>query len=164
MNLLEIGKILRPHGVKGAVKVECFLDEHFSKFKDIMITSKLAKAKITNVQNLNNDFYIVNFDIIPDIETAKKFRNQSIYIDREIYQEFKEKVYLSDLTNKPVINENDEKIGDMVDFEDYGATVILTIKCGSVSYQIPYVDEIIKYDFTRQAFVINEQKFKDVRV
>ena len=35
MNLLEIGKILRPHGIKGAVKVECFVDEHFSMFKDV---------------------------------------------------------------------------------------------------------------------------------
>ena len=39
MNLLEIGKILRPHGIKGAVKVECYVDEHFLLFKDVMITN-----------------------------------------------------------------------------------------------------------------------------
>ena len=61
MNLLEIGKILRPHGIKGAVKVECYVDEHFSMFKDVMITNKLAKAQVKNVQNLNKDFYIVTY-------------------------------------------------------------------------------------------------------
>lgn len=164
MNLLEIGKILRPHGIKGAVKVECFVDEHFSMFKDIFVTEKRAKAQVKKVQNLNKDFYIVTFDIIPDVDTAEKFRNQSIYIDRDLYPEFKDQVYLSDLINKLVLNENGEKIGYMVDYEDYGASVILTIKSGVSSYQIPYVKDIIEYVDEKGAFVINEQTFKDVRI
>ena len=58
MNLLEIGKILRPHGIKGAVKVECYVDEHFSTFKEVMLTNKLAKAQVKSVQNLNHFFFI----------------------------------------------------------------------------------------------------------
>ena len=164
MNLLEIGKILRPHGIKGAVKVECFVDEHFSMFKDVMITSKLAKAQVKNVQNLNKDFYIVTFDIIPDVDTAEKFRNQSIYIDREMYSEFKEKLYMSDLINKPIMNEKGEQIGYMVDYDDYGASVVLTIKAGVTSYQIPYVKDIIEYDEEKGAFVINQETFDNTKV
>lgn len=164
MNLLEIGKILRPHGIKGAVKVECFVDEHFSMFKDVYITEKRAKATVKNVQNLNKDFYIVTLDIIPDIDTAEKFRNQSIYIDRDNYKEFKDKVYMSDLINKPVLNEKGENIGYMIDYDDYGASVVLTIKCGFNSYQIPYVDEIIKYNSELDAFVVIQQTFNDVRI
>ena len=164
MNLLEIGKILRPHGIKGAVKVECFVDEHFSMFKEVMITNKLAKAQVNSVQNLNKDFYIVNLDIIPDVDTAEKFRNQSIYIDRELYSQFKEKLYMSDLINKPVINENGEQIGLMIDYDDYGASVVLTIKSGVSSYQVPYVKDIIIYDQEKDAFVINQQTFEDVRI
>ena len=164
MNLLEIGKILRPHGIKGAVKVECFVDEHFSMFKDVMVTNKLAKAKVKNVQNLNKDFYIVTFDIIPDVDTAEKFRNQSIYIDREMYSEFKEKLYMSDLINKPIMNEKGEQIGYMVDYDDYGASVVLTIKAGVTSYQIPYVKDIIEYDEEKGAFVINQETFDNTKV
>ena len=164
MNLLEIGKILRPHGIKGAVKVECYVDEHFSMFKDVFITEKRAKAQVKSVQNLNKDFYIVTFDVIPDVGTAEKFRNQSIYVDRELYPEFKDKLYLSDLINKSVLNESGEQIGLMVDYDDYGASVVLTIKSGVNSYQIPYVDEIINYDEKKGAFVIDEETFKNVRV
>ena len=164
MNLLEIGKILRPHGIKGAVKVECYVDEHFSTFKDVMITEKRAKAQIKNVQNLNKDFYIVTFDIIPDIDTAEKFRNQSIYIDRDLYAEFKEKLYMSDLINKPVLNEKGEQIGYMVDYDDYGASVVSTIKSGVSSYQIPYVEDIIIYDEEKGAFVIDQQTFDNVKI
>ena len=164
MNLLEIGKILRPHGIKGAVKVECYVEEHFSKFSEVMITNKLAKAKVKNVQNLNKDFYIVTLDVIPDVDTAEKFRNQSIYIDRDLYSEFKEKLYMSDLINKPVINEKGEQIGYMVDYDDYGASVVLTIKAGFASYQIPYVEDIIIYDEEKGAFVIDQQTFDNVKI
>lgn len=164
MNILEIGKILRPHGVKGAVKVECYVDEHFSMFKDCFITNKLAKAKVKNVQNLNKDFYIVTFDVIPDVDAAEKFRNQSIYIDRDLYSEFKEKLYMSDLINKPVLNEKGEQIGHMVDFDDYGASVVLTIKCGVSSYQIPYVEDIIIYNEEKGAFVIEQQTFDNTKI
>ena len=164
MNLLEIGKILRPHGIKGAVKVECYVDEHFSKFKDVLLTEKRAKANVKNVQSLNKDFFIVTFDIIPTVEVAEKFRNQSIYIDRDLYEDYKDKLYMSDLINKPILNEKDEEIGHMVDYEDYGASVILIVKCGASSYQIPFVKEIIVYDEEKQAFVIDEKTFDNVKV
>ena len=163
MNLLEIGKILRPHGIKGAVKVESYLDETFS-FKSVFIGKDKQPATIKSTQHLNKDFYIITLNTIPDIDTAEKFRNQSIYIDRSEYAEFQDKVYLSDLINTPVINENGEKIGDMVEYEDYGATVILTVRVGAVSYQIPYVTEIISYNSEKQAFVIDQQKFEDMKV
>ena len=163
MNLLEIGKILRPHGIKGAVKVESYLDEPFS-FKNVFIGKDKLPATIKSTQHLNKDFYIVTLNTIPDIDAAEKFRNQSIYIDRSEYTEFQDKLYLSDLINSPVVNEKDEKIGDMVDYEDYGATVILTIKVGAVSYQIPYVAEIITYNKEKGAFIIDQQKFEDIKV
>lgn len=164
MNLLEIGKIVRVHGIKGAVKIMCYVDEDFSVFKHVFIGQKRVNASVKSVKSLNNDAYSVEFDIMPDIDTAQKFVNQSVYIDRTEYVEFEDKVYLSDLINKSVLNEKGEQIGFMIDFDDYGASVILTIKCGVNSYQIPYVDEIITYQKEIDAFVVNEQKFKDVRI
>ena len=104
------------------------------------------------------------FDVIKDIDSAEKLKNKSVYIDREEYSEYKDKIYLSDLINAPVKNENGKELGVLVDFDDYGASVILTIRSGAVSYTIPYADDIIKYDASQNAFIINEQTFKDIRV
>jgi len=71
---------------------------------------------------------------------------------------------LSDLIHKDVVDENGDKIGELADYEDYGAATILTIKCGPVSYQIPYVDEIIEYDAEKDVFIIEKKKFEAVRV
>ena len=163
-NFLEIGKIVRVHGIKGAVKVISYVDEDFSTFKHVYLTHKRVNANIKKVQPLNGDAYIVTFDIMPDINIAETYKNQSVYIDRNEYKEFEEKVYLSDLINRPVVNENGEDVGKMVNFDDYGATIILTIKCGAVSYDIPYIEELIRYDKITNCFIINQQKFEDLRI
>ncbi len=164
MNLLEVGKIVRPHGVKGAVKIIGYLEEGMSSFNHIYIGTKRISGNIQRVQSLNNDAYAVYIDIIPTIDEAEKYRNQSVYIDRDEYSTMTDKLYLSDLINKPVINEKGDKIGDMVDYDDYGASVILTIRVGAVSYTIPYVESIINFDRTKKAFVINAQTFEDMKI
>lgn len=164
-NLLEIGKIVRTHGIKGAVKVISYLDDvNFSIFKHIYIGKNKVGANIIKALPLNNDAYSIQIDILSSVEIAETYKNQSIYIDRTEYEQFKDKIYLADLIGVPVKSENGKILGEFIDFEDYGASIILTIKCGAVSYSIPYVDEIIKYNDSLNCFVIEEQKFKDLRV
>ncbi len=164
-NLLEIGKIVRTHGIKGAVKVISYLDGvNFSIFKNVFIGEKQLPAKITKVQPLNNDAFSVQIDVIPNVETAEKFKNNSVFINREMYPDLKNKIYLSDLINKPVLNEKGKEIGTVVDYDDYGASIVLTIRCEAVSYQIPFVEEIITYNEELEAFIINQQKFEDLRI
>lgn len=164
-NLLEIGKIVRTHGIKGAVKVISYLDGvNFSIFKNIFVGEKLLPAKITKLQPLNNDAYSIMLDIAPSIELAEKLKNQSIFVDRSNYAELKNKIYLSDLINKPVLNEKGKEIGTVIDYDDYGASIVLTIRCGAVSYQIPFVEEIVVYNEELEAFIINQQKFENLRI
>ena len=163
MKLLEVGKIVRPHGIKGAVKIMAYIDE-FEDLKHVYIGQKLVNANIKQVNSLNNDAYMAFIDVIPNIDVAENFRNQSIYIDRTEYNEFENKIYMTDLIGKDVVDEKGEKIGEMIDYDDYGATIILTIKCGSVSYQLPYVNDIIYYDEQLDKLVTTKQKFEDTKI
>ena len=164
MNLLEIGKIVRTHGIKGAVKVISYVDENFSHFKSVYLTEKHIPANITQSKMLNKDAYAINLDCVLSIEEAEKLKNKTIFINREEYSQFKDKIYLSDLINKPVITPEGEDLGIMIDYDDFGASVILTIKSGSISVMLPYVDEIVMYNADRDAFVIDKQKFEDFKV
>ncbi len=92
-NWLEIGKIVRSHGIKGAVKVLSYLDGvSFSMFKRVYIGLKKEEGIITRVQPLNGGAFAITVNIIPDIDTAEKYRNLSVYIDRADYPEFEDKV------------------------------------------------------------------------
>lgn len=164
LDLLEIGKIVRVHGIKGAVKVMSYVDNDFAMFKHVYVGEKRQSANIKKVLPLNNDAYSVTLDIMPDIDTAERYKNQSIYIDRAEYSELEDTIYLSDLVGKDVIDENGEVVGVLVDYNNYGATDILEIKCGVVTYSLPYIDDVIYFDEERDVFVVDGQKFKDLRV
>lgn len=165
MKLFEIGKIVRAHGIKGNVKVVSYLeDADFSKFKHVFVGDKNTSANIVTCQNLNNDAFSIKLDISKDANMAEELKNKSILIDREEYPFIKNKIYLSDCLGFPLLDENGEKLGELVDYEDYGASVIFIIKSGVVSYQIPYVDEIVKLDAGNMAFITTKQKFEDMRV
>ena len=164
MNLLEVGKILRPHGIKGGVKVEAYLDTGFKTIKNVFIGKNKEKSAITSIQPLNNGAYVLYLNTILTAEQAENYRNAVVYIDREEYPQFKNKLYLSDLVNKEIKNEKGETVGKMSGYEDYGATVILDINCGAVEYQLPYVEDYIYFDRDKDCFVVNQQTFEDLRV
>lgn len=163
-NLLEIGKILRPHGVKGGVKIEKYLEGKYAKFKKVYIAKADDLADVVFVTELNNDSCVFLFSFCHSVEDAEKLRNKLVYIDRNDYPDFKDKVYLADLIHKPVIDEQGVVLGTLEEYDDYGASVILTIKCGVVSYQIPFVEEIICFNKEKDAFITTRQKFEDMKI
>ncbi|MCQ2555792.1 MAG: ribosome maturation factor RimM [Clostridia bacterium] len=163
-NLFEIGKIVRTHGIKGAVKIISNLDADFSMFKHVYLGAEKLSAHTTKVLPLNNDAYSVCFDVIKTIEEAEKFKNVSVYVDRTEYNYFENKIYVSDLVGKSVVDENGQEYATVVDYEDYGATTILTIKVGAVSYSLPFVKDIIVYNKAKDVLVCSKQKFEDLRV
>ena len=163
-NLLKVATILKPHGYKGIVKVESLIEEGLEGISDVLVGERLEPAKVLSSSRLNKDFYIFNLSNIGSIEEAEKSRNKSIYIDRSKYSQFEDKIYMSDLMNKALLDENGNTLGVVADYDDYGASMILTVKCGAVSYQIPYVDDIVRFDRVQDAFVTNKNVFEDVRV
>ncbi len=164
-NLLEIGKIVRSHGIKGNVKIVSYLESvDFSIFKEVFLGMARQPAKITSVQSLNHDAFSVKFDIIHSVEETAKYINNIVYIDRSSYPDFKDKIYLSDILGVDVYDEAGEVLGTFVDFDDYGSATVLSIKTGAVTYAIPFVDEIINYDEEKGGFVMTRQTFLDMRV
>ena len=163
-NLLKIATILRPHGIKGAVKVECLVDDGLDGISDIFVGEGFIPARILSSSHLNKDFYTLALDTIKDVDMAEKYRNKPIYIDRTIYDAFKDKVYFSDLIGKKLVSTAGKVLGEVVDYSDFGMSTVLTVRCGAVSYQIPYTNEIVEFNSEQDCFVIDEKRFKEVRV
>lgn len=164
-NLMEIGKIVRAHGIKGAVKILSYLnDVNFSIFEDVFIGESMLPAKFTKVLPLNNNAYSIMIDVIKDIDETAKYLNQSVYIERNHYEELDDVVFLDDFAGKEVVDEKGDKIGIVLEVNNYGANDVLDIKCGFVTYAIPFIDEIVTFDEERDVLIINRQKFEDLKI
>lgn len=164
MQEIQIAKILRPHGVKGAVKVSVNLpDIPFSTFKNVYLGKTRTLSKITKVMPLNG-FYSVMLDTITSCDEAEKYRNQPIYINREEYDIFDDVMLPSDYIGLEVKSTDGQTLGIVVDVENYGSADIVSINCNGTTYMVPYVEDTLQFDKSNNVFVIDYNRFLEIRV
>ncbi len=164
MKEVQIAKILRPHGVKGAVKVSVSLpDIPFSTFKQVLLGRNKIPSKITKIMPLNG-FYSIMLDTIKSCEEAEKYRNQPIYVDRESYAEFDDVMLIEDYIGLEVVSTEGKAIGIVVDVENYGSADILSINCSGTTYMVPFVEDTLQFDKEQNRFVIDYNRFLEIRV
>ena len=96
MDLLEVGKIVNTHGLRGEVKVVPWTD-YPEVFEDIDFVyvkkkSEYERLDVKGIKYQKNNL-IVRFSQITDINMSEKYKNQVIYAEREILGELPEGVY-----------------------------------------------------------------------
>ena len=161
---IQIAKILRPHGVKGAVKVSASLsDIPFSIFKKVYLGKDRIPSKIIKIMPLNG-FYSIMLDTIKSCDEAEKYRNQPIYIEREEYSVFDDMVLTSDYIGVEVKTKEGEYIGVVVDVDNYGSADILSINCNGTTYMVPNIKDTLQFDKINKVFIIDKQRFMEIRV
>ena len=161
IKFLRVGKIVKPQGIKGEVKVFATTSDidKFKNLKSIILhideeakDEDIEKGKviksITGVKYLK-DFVILKLENIDKLEDAEKLRNLNIYIKREDSGDLKTNEYfVADLKGLTVVDyDNDKEIGIVADILETKNQNILVVKKDKHSKKeilIPLIDEFIK--------------------
>lgn len=147
--MLEAGKIVNTHGLRGEVKVVPWTDypEDFEDIEYVYVKRKTGDEKLTisSIKYQKNNL-IVKFSEIKDINEAEKYKNQVLYVEREMLGELPEGVhYIADLIGLAVVDENGDEIGKIADVFNTGANDIYDVKReGKKNLLIPVIDEVVK--------------------
>lgn len=145
-DMIKVGTITKPHGIKGEVKVKgdnpCFSPS----FKEpLYIETKpetIVHIKTVKEQSGN---LIVAFKEFNDINQVEGFRNLGIYAKRDSLGDLDEgEVYLSDLVDMEVYNEDDKYIGKVIGFVEYPQCYYLEVKTDEgKKHLIPFINEFV---------------------
>lgn len=148
MDLLEVGKIVNTHGLRGEVKVVPWTD-YSEVFEDIDFVyvkkkSEYERLDVKGIKYQKNNL-IVRFSQITDINMAEKYKNQVIYAEREILGELPEGVYyIADLIGLDIVTEDGEKIGTVSDVFNTGSNDIYEVKReGKKNLLLPVIDDVV---------------------
>ena len=147
MDLLEVGKIVNTHGLRGEVKVVPWTDcpEVFADI-DVYVKKKseYERLDVKGIKYQKNNL-IVRFSQITDINMAEKYKNQVIYAEREILGELPEGVYyIADLIGLDIVTEDGEKIGTVSDVFNTGSNDIYEVKReGKKNLLLPVIDDVV---------------------
>ena len=150
MELIQVGKIVKAHGLKGEVRIYPYTDDiiNLSKSKFFYIDEK--KIKVTKC-SIFKSMLITKLENINSIEETKSIMEKYVYIPKE---EIKEEnvYYVEDLIGLEVYKTYE----DTLDFEKYeylgiiqyvytnAANDVYEVKTKSKTILLPAISEVVK--------------------
>ncbi|MCR5452110.1 MAG: ribosome maturation factor RimM [Lachnospiraceae bacterium] len=146
-DFLQVGVILRPHGLKGAVKVYPTTDDvkRFSDLKEAVIETKKGNipVKIRSVQYFK-DQVILSFDKFLTIEEVEPLKKCPVLVSRKDAVPLGEdEFYIADLIGLSVITDEGEKLGSLKDVMVTGANDVYVVGDEASEILIPAIHECI---------------------
>ena len=148
-DFVAIGQILKPHGVKGALRVRPFTDdaERFSLMNRIYLThNEVTRTAFTVCRTKpSNRFIILSLKEINSVESAEEWREAFIEIPRSECPPLTEGVhYYFELIGLIVYSNRGDRIGELVDVYTTAASDIYVIRNQNREILIPAVPEFIE--------------------
>ncbi len=136
--LIEAGEIVTTHGVRGEIKLLCFLDDPsmLCDFDRCSINGTEYVMESVRVQKTCN---LVKLRGVDSMETAQGLRGKILSLYREDMDP--DVIFAAELTGVEVFA-GEEKIGVITDVLDYPGNSVYVVK-GQYEYMIPAVKQFI---------------------
>lgn len=139
-DLLEAGRIISTHGVRGEVKIEPWADspEFFTRFNALYIDGKAVKASCRP----HGRFVIAKLDGVDDMNAAEALKTRVVYINRADAKLDEGEYFIADLIGFDAVSEDGSAIGRVTDVFSTPAGDILEIK-GETEHLVPLRPEFL---------------------
>lgn len=159
---LRVGVIVKPHGLKGEVKVYPTTDDvkRFSKLNQVYLYDDFDKmiesVKIVS-SKYKEPFVIVKFDEYDDINKIVNLLKLNIYIDRKDALPLQDgEYYICDLVGCEVYDEDNKKIGNVTNVIKTGANDVYEVDIDIKKIYIPVIPQCIKnVDIKNKKIIVN---------
>lgn len=144
-NYISIGKITNFFGIKGEAKVGFDNENQIKKARKVFMLDDNSNAEL-NIKSIrfHKNFAIIKFEEIDDINELLQFKGQRIFIEKQeaINKLDKDEFLIQDLIGCLVYNEQNEKIGEVVNISTNSSQDLLNIKNGFGQVDlVPFVNE-----------------------
>ena len=148
MDLLEVGKIINTHGLRGEVKIATWTDspDVFEQLKDVYAVRKSEQIKLTiqSIKYQKNNI-IARFSELSAIEEAEPLKNCILLADRAQLPPLEDGAYyIADLIGLEVKTEDGTLLGTISDVLQTGANDVYEVRRpGQKDLLIPVIPQTV---------------------
>ena len=151
LQYIEAGEIVTTHGVRGEVKVLCWLDapEMLCEFDRCRIEGRAYEVEQVRVQKTCN---LVKLSGVDTMEDAQAMHGKTVEVYRE--DAAADMIFVAELIGMTVLA-NGEEIGKVTDVLDYPGNKVYVVK-GRYEYMIPAVKAFVQsIDMEKETMQVN---------
>ena len=143
-----MGKLLKPRGLNGELRVNFFNEESSALKKGVKVWLKINKYFSRSIESMvmaGKKSYI-KFKDCNTRDEANALQGLMIYLPRNAFNFIaKNEHYLIDMMESEVVNEDQIHIGKVTDILSIFSQNIIEVKIGENEVLIPYVDDFVKF-------------------
>ena len=165
-NLVCIGLISRPHGVKGEVLVKSFTEDPRDLESYSPIQLKNGDQISLTIVGKSKGQFISRIEGLCSRDQCEKLSGELIYVERKVLPsiEGEDEFYHSDLIGMRVVTENGKIIGVITAIYDFGAGDIIEIKKNDESeIMVQFRKSIFKkVDIPREEVIVSENELDKI--
>ena len=147
-DLIAIGQILKPFGIKGDVRVRSLSDVpgRFESLKQATLVAPSGRAMATAVTRVRPDrgAYVVGFEAFSTPEAAAEFRGGWVKIPRGDTPPLPEHQYYEfDLIGMTVMDDTGRTLGTLEDILETGSNPVFVVRADGREWLIPGTREVV---------------------
>jgi 16S rRNA processing protein RimM len=147
-SLFPIGRVVKPHGVKGKMKVEYFGEDlhRFSSYREIFIEDEKGRPGSYEILEANPQppRLILRLKGIDKIEQAQPLIGKTILVEKEAFVDLEEgEYYWADLLGMKVETQEGKRIGKVREIFSTGAHDVYVVEGKRREISLPAVGEVI---------------------
>ena len=157
---LLIGKIIKPHGIKGQVKVLSFAEspDAFRNFGHLYLKEKRGSERRVNISSviMAGGGVALGLEGIEDREAAEKLKDAELYITKDQLEKLPEgEYYRHELIGLDVFTTNGQPLGRITEVMPTGSNDVYVARQGKEEHLIPALSEVIeKIDLEKGEMII----------
>lgn len=161
---LEIGKVLKAQGIKGEVKLACFVDDA-SMLKGVK--QLYIGSNVYTVEKFRPDgtFCYVQLAGVADRNAAEALRNWTVYADKESVAVPQDRYFIADLIDCNVVLDNGVTVGVVKKVLQYGSADVFVCFNGEKEVSFPFLKDLVTdVNVECKKIVLNSKRFGEVAV
>jgi 16S rRNA processing protein RimM len=141
--------VIKPHGVRGKVKVEYFGEDlrRLSLYREILVEDEEGRPKAYEILEVipKPPRFILRFKGIEKVEEAKPLIGKEILVEKKALPELEEgEYYWVDLLGMKVETQEGKKIGEVREIFPTGANDVCVIEGKRREILLPATEEVIQ--------------------
>ena len=164
-DLVPLGKIIKPHGVKGELKVFLYNDRSSTLKEGLYIWFKLdekfVKYSVNNLRGITKKSQILKIKEVDTFDKAMIISKKEFFVSRNDFEELDENsFYLNDLIGCDVFDEKNQSLGKILDVLNFPANDVLLISYEDKEIMVPFVEDfILLFDLDNRLVKLKNFKF-----
>ncbi len=160
-DLLEIGKITRPIGLKGRIKVVSYLESPYvlESLQDVYVKHGNRIPDLYKIRKIafKKKSFSLEIEGVEDSDTARALIGCQVFIPFDKLEKLSEgEYYWRDIVGLEVFTEDGRKLGEIESIFDTGSNDVYVCTGGEREILLPAIEDVVKKIDLEKGFMVVE--------